>query len=343
MAYRIEKVQLCNFGPIRSFTCDQFAPINLIIGEQRTGKSHLLKAMYATLRAMEEYKRGDNTSSLDSILAERLRWTFQTDQLGDIVSKSGDVLSLDLTAGSDTVQYQFTATATRKVAKTIAPETNKAGHSAFIPPHEVLSAQSSILDSRQTDAAFAYDDPAYDLAKLIDLSPPQMGDSPAVAPLCKKLRDIIGGRIRYDRKKERWVFKNRENQTFALGSTSAAMKKIGTLEILLSSGLLNEDSVLFCDDLDATLHPDDIYELLEVMAQLTRTTGMQVFLTSGSYILLNKLRVIARGEAGLVKYICLYKDREPDLCDLHDGEMPKNPITDASVRVYEDELDFAFP
>ena len=126
-----------------------------------------------------------------------------------------------------------------------------------------------------------------------------------------------------------------------MGTVSAAVKKIAALEILLSSGRLNEDSVLFFDDFEGTLQPDDICELLEVIAQITHTTGIQVFISSGSYILLKKLRVIALREAGLVNYICLYKDREPYICDLHD-EMLINPITDASVRVYEEELEEVF-
>ncbi len=67
----------------------------------------------------------------------------------------------------------------------------------------------------------------------------------------------------------------------------------------------------------------------------------QLIATGIYYTLTKKLRVIALREAGLVNYICLYQDREPYICDLHD-EMLINPITDASVRVYEEELEEVF-
>ncbi len=39
MDYRIDEVQLKNFGMIEDFSSDQFANINLIIGENGTGKT----------------------------------------------------------------------------------------------------------------------------------------------------------------------------------------------------------------------------------------------------------------------------------------------------------------
>ena len=288
MAYRIDEIQLNNFGPIRSFSCDHFAPINLIIGERRTGKTTLLKAMYSALRAIEEYKRGKNARPFHAILAERLRWTFQSEQLGDLVSKSGGPLRMEMVTCSDTVQYQFSAAATHKVAKTVPPEKNKAGHSVFIPEREVLTAMSNILDSRLIDSAFGHDDAEHDLAKLISLSPLRHTTDPAVCRICKRLSDIINGRVLQDQETGRWFFKNRRNQRFALSIVSAAVKKIAALEILLSSGWLNENSVLFFDDFEGTLQPDDICELLEVVTELARTTGIRVFISSGSYILLKK-------------------------------------------------------
>lgn len=47
LGYRIEEVQLQNYGKIDKFSCDQFSNINLIIGENGTGKTFLLKALYS--------------------------------------------------------------------------------------------------------------------------------------------------------------------------------------------------------------------------------------------------------------------------------------------------------
>lgn len=90
MAYRIEELQLKNFGMIEKFHCNQFSNINLIIGENGTGKTFLLKALYSAVKSLEEYKRGDDITPINDILSEKLRWTFQVDKLGDIVYKTAE-------------------------------------------------------------------------------------------------------------------------------------------------------------------------------------------------------------------------------------------------------------
>ncbi len=56
MGYRIEEVKMQNYGRIDKFSYNQFSNINLIIGENGTGKTFLLKALYSAIKAMEECK-----------------------------------------------------------------------------------------------------------------------------------------------------------------------------------------------------------------------------------------------------------------------------------------------
>lgn len=69
----IQKIIIKNLGTIDSFSFDQFQNINLIIGENGTGKSFLLKALYSAIKTAEDYKRGDDIRSSADILSERLR------------------------------------------------------------------------------------------------------------------------------------------------------------------------------------------------------------------------------------------------------------------------------
>lgn len=97
MSYRIDEIHLKNFGMIEEFSGRQFSNINLIIGENGTGKTFLLKALYSAIRSLEEYKRGDDIKTISEVLSEKLRWTFQVEKLGDMVTKSAeDGLSLNM-------------------------------------------------------------------------------------------------------------------------------------------------------------------------------------------------------------------------------------------------------
>ena len=71
----INKLKLKNFGTNKSIDWNNLSNINLIIGENGSGKSFLLKAMYCCIKTIEDYRRGDDNRNETEILSERLYWT----------------------------------------------------------------------------------------------------------------------------------------------------------------------------------------------------------------------------------------------------------------------------
>ena len=172
MNNKIASVSLNEYGMIPSFDCQSFSNINLVIGENGTGKTFLLKALYSATRAMEEYKRGDDIKTINEVLAEKLRWTFQVDKLGDMVTRSSnESLIFEMKLGTDQIGYQFSSSATSKVVTATAPSGKRETNSIFIPAKEVLSLYSIILKSREVDKSFGFDDTYYDLVKALRISP----------------------------------------------------------------------------------------------------------------------------------------------------------------------------
>lgn len=339
MSYRIDEIQLNNFGIIEKFSSNRFSNINLIIGENGTGKTFLLKALYSAVRSMEEYKRGDDIKTINEILSEKLRWTFQVDKLGDMVSRSAeDGLSFELRLGSDRINYQFSQSATSKVGAAEAPDRGKAGNSIFIPAKEVLSLFSVILKSREVDKAFGFDDTYYDLAKALRISPSRENNYTVFANSRKKLSDVIDGRVDYDEESGKWLYKNRKNQKFSIGATSEGVKKIAIMDRLLANGYLDHNSIIFIDEIESALHPKAVCQFLDMIDTIANDMGLQVFITSHSYFVIKKLFLIALKREGSVSCISLNKGQEAQIYDLYDG-MPENSIIDTSIRLYEQEIE----
>ena len=146
MENKIQEVKLENYGAIDKFQCNHFSNINLIIGENGTGKTFLLKALYSAVRSMEEYRRGDDIKTISEVLSEKLRWTFQVDWLGDMVSKTAEnELYFEVSVGSNKITYQFSQEVSSKIEAVVIPDAGKTGNSIFIPAKEVLSLFSVIL------------------------------------------------------------------------------------------------------------------------------------------------------------------------------------------------------
>lgn len=339
MGYRIDEVRLKNFGMVGQFSNSRFSNINLLIGENGTGKTFLLKALYSAVRSMEEYKRGDDIKTISEVLSEKLRWTFQVEKLGDLVTKTaGEGLEFQVQAGSGWIHYQFSQSASGKVGTAAASEKGKAGNSIFIPAKEVLSLFSVILKSREVDKVFGFDDTYYDLAKALRISPSSGKNDTAFASSRKIVSDVIDGKVDYEEGNGKWFYKNKKNQRFSIGAVSEGVKKIAIMDRLLANGYLDDNSIIFIDEIESALHPKAVCQFLDMISTVANDMGLQVFIASHSYFVIKKLYLIALKKAGLVSCISLDKGREAQICDLHDG-MPENSIIDTSIQLYEQEIE----
>ena len=61
----------------------------------------------------------------------------------------------------------------------------------------------------------------------------------------------------YEDQAGKWIYKNRKNQKFAIGSVSEGVKKNAILDRLLAHGYINKNSVIFIDEIESALHPSE--------------------------------------------------------------------------------------
>lgn len=351
----INGVQLKNFGPLGELDWQNLGSINLVIGRNGCGKSFLLKAMYSAVRTLEEYKRGDNPNDVAGILIGKLYWTFQTETIGDLVSRPGSpVLTFNLLLDQRSFRYSFGAEARKKIDVLENEVLPQANNSIFIPAKEVLSFHNIILKSRERDMVYGFDDTYFDLAKALRLPPSNYFALDTLnagfnqghwtvtdAPIERSrhlLEKIIGGKIEFDESTTRWYFK-KEGERFAIGSTAEGINKIAILDILLGNGYLSENSIVFIDEPESALHPEAISKLLDIIVLLAKH-GIQFFLASHSYFVIKKLFLLAQEQKLSIPVLSKESDdwQQSDLLN----DMPDNPIIDESIRLYKEEVDLAY-
>lgn len=333
----IQKVTIHNLGTIKNLDFDGFQNINLIIGENGTGKSFLLKALYSAIKTAEDYKRGDDIRSSNDILSERLRWSFQTEKLGDIVKKGSDnPLLFEMFWNNERFSYSFTENATVKVTNITNQIQPLKSNSIFIPAKEVLSLFSIILKSREIDKAFGFDDTYYDLVKALRIAPQRGKNYTAFAKSRSLLKNMIDGKVDYDNSSNKWYYK-KGNQKFSIGATSEGVKKIAILDRLLANGYLTKSSVIFIDELESALHPTAISDFLDIIDIIAFDMGIQVFIASHSYFVIKKLYLNALKRNTSIPCISMSKNSHIQYFDMLNG-MPENSIINESVRLYEEEI-----
>jgi AAA15 family ATPase/GTPase len=335
----INSLELKNFGPIHQFKCEKLGNINLIIGGNGTGKTILLKALYSAMRTLEEYKRGNEPRNASEILADKLYWTFEIEKIGDLVSKGADEpLSFKLIFGGQDFYYRFGKDTTKSIQTIENHVRPRISNSIFLPTKEVLSLHHIILQSREQSKTFGFDDTYLDLARALRQPPTGGRNYQQFAMSRKNLSDILEGKVEYDEKLGRWLFK-KGNQKFPIGVTAEGIKKISILDTLLGNRYLDQNSVIFIDEPESALHPAAISKFLDIIAMLAEF-GIQFFMASYSYFVIKKLFIIAQKNDKLLIPIISVKDDSWDIANLREG-LPDNPIIDESIQLYKEEVELA--
>ncbi len=334
----INQVKLDHFGPLDHINWPNLGKINLVIGGNGSGKTFLLKAIYSSLRTLEDFKRGDEPRTAAEILADKLYWTFQPEKIGDLVSKGADApLSSAITFDHKDFSYSFGKDTSKQISNLHNQVPPRASNSIFLPAKEVLSLHQIILKSREQDKVFGFDDTYFDLAKALRISTTKGNNFAEFAKSRRQLEDILGGVIEYDEASGRWLFAKGRNK-FPIGVTAEGIKKIAILDTLLGNRYLDIRSVVLIDEPESALHPTAIVQLLDIVAMLAER-GIQFFLASHSYFVVKKLFLLAQERNWSIPVISA-SDGYWTCADLGNG-MPDNPIIAESIRLYQEEVEMA--
>lgn len=335
----INSCKLKNFGPIPQLSCDNLGHINLIIGGNGTGKTILLKALYSAIRTLEDYRRGNEPRTASEILADKLYWTFETDKIGDLVRKGADEsLSFKFSLDGNEFCYGFGKDTTKIIQSLENHVPPRDSNSIFLPTKEVLSLYQIILESRELEKKFGFDDTYLDLARALRQSPQRGKNHQNFASSRKHLNEILDGKIEYDKNVGRWQFK-KGNQKFPIGVTAEGIKKISILDTLLGNRYLDPKSVIFIDEPESALHPTAISKFLDIIAILAES-GIQFFMASHSYFVIKKLFLISQKQDNLSIPIISAVEDQWKTDNLREG-LPDNPIINESIQLYKEEVELA--
>ncbi|WP_330960561.1 ATP-binding protein [Photobacterium sp. 53610] len=336
----IHDFKLENYGPIIKANGKELGKINLILGENSTGKTFLLKALYSAIRSHEEANKGNSNQDFSEVLSDKLYWTFQVDKIGDIATKGeGKRLTASISLDDkSSLVFGFGKDTIKKVTPTYNNLSQRSSNSVFLPPKEVLSLMDVIYKSTEIDKIFGFDATYSDLVAALKIPTQKGRNHSAFADSRKRLENVFSGKVEFDGKSNSWVYK-KGNTKFSIMSTAEGVKKIAILDTLLGNRFLDKDSIVFIDEPESALHPTAIIELLEIISVLAQA-GIQFFLATHSYYVIKKLVLIAQEHQIPIPTFMANADNGTwqQTCLLRDG-LPDNEIINESIRLFEAEFE----
>ena len=315
----------------------EFSPgINVLVGENGTGKTHLMKACYAAC---------DVTTSKSSF-GEKLVNTFlpQARVPGRLVKRrvGRAKCSVVIFGQSGQISASFSTqvrTTRSKQLQVLGAKTwmEQSIRSAYIPVKDMLANAPgfrSLYDTTELHFEEVYAD-ILNRAFRPPLRGPQEAQRRA---LLANLRSIVGGRVHYQN--EEFVLSNKDgNLEFTL--LAEGMRKLGLIWLLIQNGTLGDSSVLFWDEPETNLNPKLYRSVIETLITLQRN-GVQVFLATHDYVILKELDLQMTPD-DRVAFHSLSRDFETGeiKCFTTDGYLNIHPnaISDTFSELYDREIE----
>lgn len=333
--------------------------INVIIGKNDTGKTGLLKLLYATVKSLEIYSLKAKQSDVvfKKELSDKLLDTFmpRKNGLGDLVQKGNkEKLDVNITIKDNNGKYKQDVyfsfgDRTEKSISTciehVEPLANSTINALFVPAKEVLTAFNDIRNIRDNFYGVGFDDTYLDLIKALSLETTKGRVSNELSNVNKSLEELFEGKIEQTGQKDQpFVFK-RGNQQFAMQQTSEGIKKIGILTTLITNRQLGKGTILFMDEPETALHPDAVRQMVEMLVAMSKA-GVQIFLASHSYFVIKQLTICAKRDDLHINCWNLKREMGQPVSnsfhDLIDGILPSNSIIDEALKMYDDEINIDF-
>ncbi|WP_052812853.1 AAA family ATPase [Desulfonatronum thioautotrophicum] len=302
----LTSLALTRFSLFAEAKLDVTTGMNVIVGENSTGKSHLLKLAYV-LSALQSESSEETAPEihfhLDERIAEKLVAVFRPDFLGGLVNRSAN-RSPDRASGRSrcvvhadfqghALRFSFAPNSRKKVIIEAHTPSKIAKPPVMLPPKEALSLFPSLVGSYER-RELPMDETYYDLCRKFQAGALKLSQLDPVTSLIRELEAILRGKVLLEN--GRFHLKTHDKGKLEISLLAEGLRKIAQLAYLLLNGSLCRGCTLFWDEPDSNLNPKLIRKVAKALLA-TAQAGIQVVIATHSLFLLRELTLLNRSHA----------------------------------------------
>lgn len=341
----ISNCKIENFTVFEKEKIEFCAGVNVIIGANGTGKSHLLKVLYA----MSQWMTGKNGTETEDRKIGRVHHLLnglfkpENGDLSLLLRRRSGNAAADIAIEAGEKQCSVRVYADKELQSVdpsiIAQIPNAKG--IFIPPNEVLAIYPGFTASYEK-RELAFDQTYYDICKALSAAPLKTKNV-VLSRLILSLEDILDGTV--VQKGERFYVKSKKGErSFEAHLLAEGHRKIATLVHLINNGSIDKGTVLFWDEPESNLNPRLIRHIALFLRELVHF-GVQVFVTTHDYLLIGELSMAAEYKTGPevpIRFLALSRQGDgPVHVQAGDtlANLQDNPILDEFAEHYQREQD----
>lgn len=315
---KINRLVLNNFMIFENADIDWAKNINVICGENSTGKTTLLKVMYSVLKPLGKgYKEAETKEAEEKMFVDKLQGVFRPDamKIGRLVSRKQGSNRTEFSVILDKMQQISIRFGNRQEnhADIKMDKLKEVGNFdvIYIPTKEMISTTehfASLYEEYHIDFEEMY----YDLAKLLDRPLSKGANTNEQSEVLKSFETIMKGQI--VQKDKKFFLKIKGEGEFEMGLLSDGYRKLSMIVYMILSGSLNKNTILFWDEPETNMNPKMIRPIVQALIALAKM-GVQIFVTTHDYFVQQEFNMLTvypelNTESLDIRFMSLYRDEQ---------------------------------
>ena len=313
---KIKKLTLNNFMAFENAEMNWSDNINIICGENSTGKTTLLKVMYSLIKPLSNGCKDNLTKEMEEqLLVKKIQGVFRPDEMkiGRLVSRKQGSNRTDFSVELEKKQkiaVEFGNRQENHADVFVEQDERTPKHDViYIPTKEMISTVEhfvSLYDEYHIDFEEMY----YALAKLLDRPLSKGPNTTEQNQVLSNIEDIMKGQI--TQKNKKFYFKIKGEGEFEMGLLSDGYRKLSMIIYMILSGSLNKNTILFWDEAETNMNPKMIRPIVQAMVALAQM-GVQIFVSTHDYFIQQEFNMIAaypqlNPKKMDIRFISLFRD-----------------------------------
>jgi predicted ATPase len=272
----------------------QFAKgLNVIVGENGSGKSHVLKALYAMLKVQATRPEDLTKVLLERAYADKLVRVMRPESLGRLVKrKQGrDRCEIRLSMKSEKASSAigFASNAKSQVDVMLLPKEALERSPVYLPTRELITLCPWFL-AFYDNYHLEFEETWRDTVSLLGAPSLKGARERRAAQLLQPLEEALGGKVEMDAKSGRFYLRVSGEGRMEMPLVAEGLRKFAMLARLISTGSLLDKGYLFWDEPETNLNPKLVRIVARSIIHLA-AQGIQVFVATHSLFLLREFEI----------------------------------------------------
>ncbi len=282
--------------------------VNVFIGANGTGKTHLMKLLYASMLMADNTYQKNIEQTLNSL--------FLPDNLGRLVRRSVgrgkgnfSVYRQDDDDIVRSIRCELTSLGKTQTINNKTWTKKQAYNVVYVPVKDMLANSAGFISLYEKRELY-FESIYADIIRLALLPAIKGHPSKERTKLLETIQKIIDGRV--IKKNDRFYLKNAQgNLEFTL--LAEGYRKLGLLYSLIQNDSISPGSILFWDEPETNLNPKLTQQLIQIILEIQRM-GTQVFISTHDYVFLKELEMSKQNDKDSVLYHSLHKQNDKIEC-----------------------------